>query len=311
VHSLPAEYDIAVLPSNLRVEPSVPSDHEEIILSSSYSLVKSVVAIGQVLFASATLFRSRGVQLEKYGFAAFSLTIIPYIVMSGVNLLGNVLTPDYSTLYLVRSPEMREAENCGAHFEGVVGTVLPASWVEEEQRYIFEDIEDGMQVTPVPNSENRIYRIDRTPDNRPSRLARRKSKPKFVIRACRNFETTGTQVWDLAQATYAAYYFAAMLTVIPFAIIGGLTHFKKGSSTVIQQVFTLGWIVFGTIAGACIPLLFIAYKFIQVNFSRFRYLANLYVGVFLAMYSTFAIGGFVIVGLMLVDYGSCIRLKGV
>jgi hypothetical protein len=120
---LPPGYDIAVLPSNTRVDPIVEVPQEKIRLSSSYSLVKSVVAIGQVIFASETLFKSRGIQLEKYGFAAFSLTIIPYIIMSGINLLGNLVTPDFPTLYLVRSPEMREAENRGAHFEGVVGTV--------------------------------------------------------------------------------------------------------------------------------------------------------------------------------------------
>ena len=61
-----------------------------------------MVSIVQVLLASATLYETRGDQFNQYGYAAFGLTVIPYIVMSIVNLLGNLLTPDFPTLYLVR-----------------------------------------------------------------------------------------------------------------------------------------------------------------------------------------------------------------
>jgi hypothetical protein len=49
--------------------------------------------------------------------------------MSFVNLLGNLLTPDYPALYLVSSPELKEAMSrqiCA--IDGVVGTVSEVSW---------------------------------------------------------------------------------------------------------------------------------------------------------------------------------------
>lgn len=93
-------------------------------ISSSYNPGKALVAILQVVYASATLYNSRGKQIEIYGRAAFSFTVLPYIVMSIINLFGNLLTPDFATLYLVRSPEMDEAESRGAEFDGVIGRVV-------------------------------------------------------------------------------------------------------------------------------------------------------------------------------------------
>jgi hypothetical protein len=78
----------------------------------------------QVVYASVTLYRTRGDQLDRYGYAAFGLTVIPYIVMSMVNLLGNLLTPEYPNLYLVRSKEMTEAESQGGYFEATIGEVV-------------------------------------------------------------------------------------------------------------------------------------------------------------------------------------------
>jgi hypothetical protein len=39
-------------------------------------------------------------------YAAFGLTLLPYLVMSVVNLVGNLVTPTYPTLYMVDSYEL-------------------------------------------------------------------------------------------------------------------------------------------------------------------------------------------------------------
>ncbi|KAH9203370.1 hypothetical protein DL95DRAFT_399397 [Leptodontidium sp. 2 PMI_412] len=124
---LAREYTLAILPSNTTIRPIVGGDHGDIAISSSYNIPKVIVSIVQVFFASITLYRSRGDQLSRYGYAAFGLTVLPYIVMSIVNLVGNLLTPDYPTLYLVRSPEMEEAEARELYFDGIIGTVTEES----------------------------------------------------------------------------------------------------------------------------------------------------------------------------------------
>jgi hypothetical protein len=123
---LPKGYTLARLPSNARIQLSDAKNHAKIKLSSSYNMPKVIVSIVQVLYASSTLYRSRGDQIARYGYAAFGLTVIPYIIMSIINLLGHLLTPDYSTLYLVRSSEMAEAEAEGraGYFAATIGSVV-------------------------------------------------------------------------------------------------------------------------------------------------------------------------------------------
>jgi hypothetical protein len=47
-------------------------------LSSSYSVVRTTIALIQILYASFTLYKAtKGPQIEQYGYAAFGLTVIP------------------------------------------------------------------------------------------------------------------------------------------------------------------------------------------------------------------------------------------
>jgi hypothetical protein len=65
--------------------------------------------------------------LDQYGYAAFSLSVIPYALMSIVNSVGNVITPDYSCLFIVHSDVLKEAANwTGGKFVGAVGYVTAA-----------------------------------------------------------------------------------------------------------------------------------------------------------------------------------------
>ncbi|KAH7176197.1 hypothetical protein EDB81DRAFT_897304 [Dactylonectria macrodidyma] len=74
-------------------------------ISCSYDLAKILVALGQTIFAAATLYQTRGDQISIYGYAAFGLTVTPYAMMSVVNLLGNLVRPTYPAMYIVRPPD--------------------------------------------------------------------------------------------------------------------------------------------------------------------------------------------------------------
>jgi hypothetical protein len=126
VQRLSPEYEFAVLPSNAVVEPNFAvTNDEKTVISCSWNIPKAIISLLQVFFAASTLYRARGDQLNRYGLAAFSLTVLPYIVMSIVNLLGNLVTPDYPTLFLVRSPEMTEAEQSyDCLFDGIIGNIV-------------------------------------------------------------------------------------------------------------------------------------------------------------------------------------------
>jgi hypothetical protein len=97
-------------------------------LSSSFNRVKGMTALLQSLYASLTLYRTGGGQVNRYGFAAPGLTVLPYAVMSILNLMANLVAPHYPTLYLVRSEVMEEAERrTGLPFHYVVGKVVDES----------------------------------------------------------------------------------------------------------------------------------------------------------------------------------------
>jgi hypothetical protein len=98
----------------------------------------------------------------------------------------------------------------------------------------------------------------------------------------------------------SAYILAAIL----YAVTGALTHFKPRDSTVVQRVFTMGWVIVGTVLGGIIPLFFLMLRQPGALYLLVKPLVELIIVLILlgvVVYSGFAIGGMVIVGQMLVE----------
>lgn len=70
-------------------------------LASNYSFVKIFAAILQILNGSFELYKARGDQVERFGYASYSLTVIPYVLMSLLNLLASLTVPQYPSMFLV------------------------------------------------------------------------------------------------------------------------------------------------------------------------------------------------------------------
>ncbi|PMD51483.1 uncharacterized protein K444DRAFT_620586 [Hyaloscypha bicolor E] len=235
-------YSLAILPSNAEVVPSKPHKEgyqQEITLSSSASIPQSMVAIFQVLYASYTLYKTRGDQLNRYGYAAFGLTVIPYIIMSFLNLLGNVSTPDYPALYLVGSAELEEARlKQDTVIDGVIGKVVPVGWGEDSKDYFMG--------------------LDRWS------LSHKDGHAKTYLAECSPFKTMdGEQPYrgpkPLRRASFLWWGFMILLGTIPYAVIGSLTQFHAAESTEAERVLTMFWLASGVLIGATIP--FIGFTF--------------------------------------------------
>ncbi|KAF2478289.1 uncharacterized protein BDR25DRAFT_276181, partial [Lindgomyces ingoldianus] len=113
---IPQGYHFAIVPGSAHfTSPALPlasnpaaqttstctsacSSSPTVSISSTYNLVKALIALAQTGYASLTLYRSRGDQIQQFGFAAFGLTVAPYAVMSIVNLVGNLCRPEYASL---------------------------------------------------------------------------------------------------------------------------------------------------------------------------------------------------------------------
>ncbi|ORY17294.1 hypothetical protein BCR34DRAFT_555821 [Clohesyomyces aquaticus] len=118
-------------------------EKKEVRLSYNYNATKILVSLGQTLFSVFTLYRSRGDQIKRYGSAAFGLTVLPYALMSTINLFANLMMPTYPRLYLVESSALRFARGRGGSFRGTVGTI-------EETEQEKEDMElNHSQIAPA------------------------------------------------------------------------------------------------------------------------------------------------------------------
>ena len=192
----PAQYRFAFVPRNTVVvglanHNPIPVSTPK--LSSSFNLVKGIAALLQLLYTSSTLYNTNGSQVNRYGFAAPGLTVLPYAVMSALNLMANLVVPHYPTLYLVRSEVMEEAERrTGLPFNYVVGKVVDESdtdndvmegWSEiegsfkddEKVLHITRSAEEGEKIEICDCSSQRIYvpacpRFRRTDDTQTSPL---------------------------------------------------------------------------------------------------------------------------------------------
>ncbi|KAF8532920.1 hypothetical protein BDD12DRAFT_810589 [Trichophaea hybrida] len=117
-------YALGAIPKNAACIPRDGLNSQKLQLVTQYNVLKILVAIFQTVFASVTLYRTHGDQLVRYGYGAFGLTVIPFIVMSLLNLAVHLVVPTYSTLFMLHSLEMDEAIARGRKFDGVVGQVL-------------------------------------------------------------------------------------------------------------------------------------------------------------------------------------------
>ncbi|KJZ73165.1 hypothetical protein HIM_07362 [Hirsutella minnesotensis 3608] len=187
----------------------------------SYNVIKVLISIGQLLFSVLTLYETRGNQLAVYGYAAFGLTVAPYFWMSLVNLLGNLMCPQYPNIFIVNSPTLdrlrREIEAKGLSarypFDGTVGRIS-----QETEARVLDANAHLLRCTTA--LEIFFSRLDTETDK-------------------------SSEAMTLAFQAIAAYIVAA----VPIAIVGGISRFDPGQSATYQRVWTMMWLCFGPMVG--------------------------------------------------------------
>jgi hypothetical protein len=114
---------------------STASEDLECEVAASYSIMKILASIFQLLAATYTLWLHRGDQVARWGFASFSFVPVPYAIMSLVNGISHLFTPDYPALYMVSSTVMQEAIDAEGSFCGIVGHVEAAQSQDSDTGY--------------------------------------------------------------------------------------------------------------------------------------------------------------------------------
>lgn len=103
------------VPRWFNVEPLIQSKSEppQPQIACNYSIPKTVIAIVQVGYSTYGLWQVSGKLIDKYGYGAYSLTVIPYILLTFVNLLANLCQPQYPSMFLVSYEETEENQQMG------------------------------------------------------------------------------------------------------------------------------------------------------------------------------------------------------
>ncbi|KAJ6440276.1 hypothetical protein O9K51_06066 [Purpureocillium lavendulum] len=338
VRRLPPGYRLLVLPSwTTFQDDAADKPAEGTLIQSNHSIMKVLISIGQLLFAVVTLYETRGNQIEVYGYAAFGLTVAPYVWMSFINLLANLMCPQYPTMLVVDSPGLdemrRELADQGREAEYPVGGTVGRIDADMQQRVVAY----YRVALKCPTAFHQFFEI-LDPAN----------------------GSVKESVLPVLMA-YGAVAFAA----VPIAIVGGLSRFKAGQSAISERVWTMLWLCLGPAVGAGMGTIIMGIiesrpvLWLPVMLARWKRPSapahvvpadpehaegnqgesegkarpeatkartaedaaqgfNTSIGMhvlitgliawFLFMYMIPAIGGFVVVGKMLVAYGSCTKI---
>jgi hypothetical protein len=249
--------------------------------------------------------------------------------MSVVNFVGNMVTPNYQSVYLVQSAELEEAKSQGGDFDGTVGKIvqLPSSTAEGNYSGVATFHHDGASKKFIvnvsnPNSEVNEARLvwtvwdieelekweDETtcPAKDHGKFpytdilsgSTKKDHQSLIIPRCSPFEVSGNSITNNWLLTWLGY---SIFFVIPYVVIGGLTRFHKGGSTNAQRAWAMTWLVFDTLFGYWLGFPLIEW----LNSDIFQ---EVFAFVGLLVLVTPALGGFILVGQMIKHYGNCLDI---
>ena len=298
----------------------------KIHIGHSQSWIKMFTSIAQLILSCITIYRSRGPQLEEYGYAAYGLSVFPYAMMSFVNLLYNGALGEYPCLYVLRTAILDEARRCGGTISGEIGVL------EQESH----DRTSGEKGSP-PSSGNKQYvavwlrteeteqgkiltaRVDGRSHTKTFKLVGNEERSDHVF----YIDSITNQERETANSGWSNRKFGSVLVcmvisaipafVLPHVFIFLLTGYKKRDSTVADRAWMMAWLV------ASQELYTILFMF-GVEFPHFSW-SHLYISrqdgtrdlvvfafivlPFLMVLFVPAIGGFVAVGRMFLKSSSC------
>ena len=284
--SLPAGYELMRLHWQVLVEPD---PEEPAFLDSSQNSAKSLASVVQLVYASITVYSSSGSQLDRYGYAAFGLTVVPYACMSLMNLIGGVMTPDYSHVYIVRSEVLEEARARGGQFCGTVGRLTVGPSAEPQQR------RDTVCFDGVDEESRKVFYKD------PGTFTYGDRGPTTIIIPPVGRFVVGDRGMEYWPSQLLSVLLTSIAVLGPYIVIAALTKFKPQSSTVSQRGWILSWLVIGQVGGHFLSSLDVITNTTWSTLARFKPL-------WWALFSVPAIGGLVTVGMMIREFGTCVQV---
>ncbi|KAL8936127.1 MAG: hypothetical protein Q9216_005094 [Gyalolechia sp. 2 TL-2023] len=245
-------------------------DHSpEITLASTHDVPRILFSLIQT---------ARGSQIDQYGHAAFGLTVLPYMMVSIVNLIGSLLTSEYEAIYVVHSPITDEMISRGGLCDGVVGTIERSchqtyEYIEGEEEAIprgkkirfscpgaklrcEELTENNSGIEACISAENHIeprkevWLYSKWTRKGRKTEAKIDSEPRAGHLLCMQSSFTRlSRRWSQSCPNILSIVLLVLALGVPYLTIGLLSKYKMGDSTATQRIFTLNWLICGKIQG--------------------------------------------------------------
>lgn len=325
-YTLPPSYEFVTLPPGASVRPLSTSTarKEDVYISNSYGVAKSFTGAIQIISSLYALYSAYGEQTQEYGYAAFGFSVLPYTVMSLLNAIANLIEASYDTLYLVRSDVMLEAERRErGEIVGEIAELVPAGKEAEQEMIGEQNISVDLKFERTRHGYWRAYHIIDEGTERASNRSWKVAIPsdpdtyvpaedpnaKIVVRAFgqsyRFSKMTHRRSVKFRTRAVAIITVFALLT--PYIVIGAISKFSPGNSSLIERVFMMGWLVVGQTIGA---LNLAATKGKVRKWAWWSFIETWFLRFVVMVGFAMAIGGFYFTARNLRDFGYCMKLGG-
>jgi hypothetical protein len=289
---------IMVTPDRLNdIESVTWNDFHDFHFSVSQSWLKMALSIAQLMYSCISIYRSRGNQINYYGYAAFGLSVFPYAIMSAANFLCAAWVGQYPCVYALTSPAMHEATERGGSFIGAI----PVQWSRNKSqpsttpRSSTASEPSSAMMRPNPEagkSTSSSGSGDSIEAREPTSGASGEVRAGSVATSVPSPEESGSlsAKWSLA------IILLSWLVVLAgqCGFLYGFSRFRKGQSTFAQRAWMMAWVCANQLAFfpfACISTLWPEYLNVKRN--------RLILFVAMSPLGVAAVGGLVQVGLMM------------
>jgi len=303
-------------------------------------------SIAQLVLSCVTLYRTRGHQLDRYGYAAFGLSVFPYALMSFVNLVTLGIIGEYPCLFVLRTAISEEANGCGGRISGELGMDVGGHGVDATLLEVRGDGENNLSLgvgdvdrTGTPAAA----RVDKRKDCIANSMKKRLSlgQEEFTAAWLRTEETEHGKILvvktsnttkrfklvdrnvdfgdaltfyvdsitNQPKSKHKPYsnrehpWIIVLVVLLPYLFIYLLTRFHKQRSTVAQRGWMMSWLVLNQVASGWASN--VGPTHLALFGGAAPGLVAMLVFFAIAPYIVVAVGGFVMVGKMLIEFGSC------
>ncbi|KZT69095.1 hypothetical protein DAEQUDRAFT_811557 [Daedalea quercina L-15889] len=253
---VPQGYSLAVPADKSYTEHLIARDLKptiDIKIHRASGVMQMLVSVVQIIAAMYTLYSTQGAQIQRWGYAAYGLSVLPYALMSVMNILCASIVGEYASGHVLRTPILHEAERRDGHFDGAVGAVHkvgePILGDRSRTGYVavrMQTVERGAN----PSEKELIV----TSSNWQKRFALCAEESKesscayrFTVSALRHDGTADENevaqhrtISPLEVMITLSLFLSAM--ILPHGVIFALTRFHAGGSTAAQRAWMMSWL---------------------------------------------------------------------